>query len=87
MKVVWHGTGFSKILPFEKTKSRIGVNGSRISFAFDLGNDHWCPFAIIYRDGAQYERTFFVPELIKMINHLFEGLSEKNQQNRGSNSK
>jgi len=36
MKVVWHGAWFSKILPIEKAKSRIGIDSNKISFAFDF---------------------------------------------------
>jgi hypothetical protein len=79
MKVVRHGAGFSKILPIEKAKSRIGIDSNKISFAFDLEVNQWNPFAVIYWNGVRYEETLIM-EWARKLDYLFEGLSESEQQ-------
>jgi hypothetical protein len=79
MKVAWHGAGFSKILSIEKARSRIGIDGNKISFAFDFGANQWNPFAVIYWNGVRYEETLIM-EWTRKLDYLFEGLRETNQQ-------
>jgi hypothetical protein len=79
MKVVWHGARFSKILPIEKAKSRIGIDNNKILFAFDFEANQRNPFAVIYWNGVRCEETLIM-EWTRKLDYLFEGLNESGQQ-------